>query len=231
MILKDYIEKKLYEYNLFLNEVNKLKRYKGNESWYHASNAGLCYLKHYWGESVERAKPNPDSAMLMNAGTLIHNHIQKALEHNANIEYGLMSELEITLPELNVRGFFDNAFYLKDDRKLIIFDVKAIAAYKWKLMFGRNKDANPSINNQLQLGTLAEALRRHFGLNEDDIEMYIIYVNRDTLKRKYILINNKYMQMAIDYWKDVQAKQEYITGENAGNTPDTPVMEWECNLK
>ena len=44
-IYTDYLDKK--------QEENRLERYKGNESWYHASGAGSCSRKLYF-ESVEK---------------------------------------------------------------------------------------------------------------------------------------------------------------------------------
>ena len=75
-IYNDYLDEK--------QEENRLKRYKGNESWYHASGAGGCSRKLYF-ESVERAEPsNPideKTKRLLRLGNVVHDDFEKALTH------------------------------------------------------------------------------------------------------------------------------------------------------
>ena len=49
-------------YNNYIGELNKSKfksRYKGKEKYFHASSAGLCKRKHYFGsvQQVDRVEP------------------------------------------------------------------------------------------------------------------------------------------------------------------------------
>ena len=73
-IYTDYLDKK--------QEENRLKRYSGKESWYHASGAGSCSRKLYF-ESVEKAEPtNPldsKTKRLLRLGNVLHDDFEKAL--------------------------------------------------------------------------------------------------------------------------------------------------------
>ena len=71
-------------YNSYLekeNETNREKRYKGKESWYHASGAGSCSRQLYY-ESVLRAEPTNDlknrNRRVLRLGTIVHNDFDKA---------------------------------------------------------------------------------------------------------------------------------------------------------
>ena len=75
-IYNDYLDKK--------QEENRLKRYSGKESWYHASGAGGCSRKLYF-ESVEQVEPsNPidvKTKRLLRLGNVVHDDFEKALTH------------------------------------------------------------------------------------------------------------------------------------------------------
>ena len=75
-IYSDYLDKK--------QEENRLNRYSGNESWYHASGAGSCSRKLYF-ESVEQVEPtNPIDAKtkrLLRLGNVVHDDFEKALHY------------------------------------------------------------------------------------------------------------------------------------------------------
>ena len=121
-IYSDYLDKK--------QEENRLNRYSGNESWYHASGAGSCSRKLYF-ESVEQVEPtNPIDAKtkrLLRLGNVVHDDFEKALHYynrdnnrdnnrdissdkekeNKEKEIKFHTEGEIRVEELNVRGFYD----------------------------------------------------------------------------------------------------------------------------
>ena len=70
----DYLDKK--------QEENRLKRYSGKESWYHASGSGSCSRKLYF-ESIEQAEPsNPlddKTKRLLRLGSIVHDDFEKSL--------------------------------------------------------------------------------------------------------------------------------------------------------
>ena len=73
-LYNDYLDKK--------QEENRLKRYSGKESWYHASGAGSCSRKLYF-ESVEQVEAtNPIDAKtkrLLRLGNIVHDDFQESL--------------------------------------------------------------------------------------------------------------------------------------------------------
>ena len=125
-IYEEYINKK--------QEENRVKRYEGKESWYHASGAGSCSRKLYF-ESVEKSEPsNPiDSRTkrLLKLGNIVHDDIQNSLtrthynrdnNRDNNKDYNKEKEINnkekerviefhvegnVEIPELNVRGYYD----------------------------------------------------------------------------------------------------------------------------
>ena len=153
-IYEQYIDEK--------QEENRVKRYEGNEHWYHASGAGSCSRKLYF-ESVEKIQPtNPlDSRTkrLLKLGNIVHDDIQNSLTHahynkvlnnkvlntekeinNKEKDIDFHVEGELTIPELNVRGFYDIIVDDKtEDRKVYLYDIKTCGGYAWKMKFGRNK--------------------------------------------------------------------------------------------
>ena len=181
------------------NEQNKKERYEGKESWYHASGAGFCSRKLYF-ESVEKAKPtnpaNKKSMRVMRVGTILHEDIQNALIYYNNILYSkennkdnilleniavesvkkFDTEGEITLPNFNVRGFFD--VLLQDcsasstGQVNRLYDIKTIHSWGYKQKFGRDAIQRESRNHFLQLATYGLAVKKKYGSLES---MHIIY--------------------------------------------------------
>lgn len=101
--------------------------------------------KHYF-QHVAGIKPKPvsdDTMRLFRLGDLVHGDIQEAVRDYADKNGAqVMIEREITIPEVNVRGFFD--LLLVEDGAMI--DIKTCNAWKWRGLFGRNPDPNPAIN-------------------------------------------------------------------------------------
>lgn len=238
-------------YKNYLNnkqEENRVKRYKGNEDWYHASGAGSCSRKLYF-ESVEKIKPtNPiDSKTnrLLRLGTIVHEDIQESLTHTRTIvstnivsnnssnnykeketknkekEIEFHTEGEIKIKELNVRGFYD-VVALKD--KVYLYDIKTCGGWSWKMKFGRNKQMNPSIHYELQLGTYGYAVKEIFGRLDG---MYLYYYNKDTSDMRAVEVPLTYVSRAYLYWRN-------INDEHKQGLPDfrvgvSPVQRWQCN--
>ena len=179
-IYRDFIDLK--------QEDNNKERYEGNEHWYHASGAGSCSRKLYF-QSVENVEPtNPiDSRTkrLLRLGNVVHEDIQDSLmrvhartlksslnkslnkekeNKNKEKEIEFHVEGEVTIDELNVRGFYD--IVAKDntspEQPVYLYDIKTCGGWSWKMKFGKKKQLNPSIQYELQLGTYGYAIKQLF---------------------------------------------------------------------
>ena len=238
-IYEEYINEK--------QEENRTKRYEGNESWYHASGAGSCSRKLYF-ESVEQAEPtNPidrRTKRLLKLGNIVHDDIQKSLTHtrynnihNSNIldskeEINNKEEIidfhtegELSIPELNVRGFYDIIIDDKTgDRKVYLYDIKTCGGYSWSLKFGRKKQFNPSIHYELQLGTYGYAVKEKFGQLDG---MYLYYYNKDTSAMRAVEVPLTYVSRAYLFWRNLN--DEHKMGLPGFKVGVSPVQKWQCN--
>tara|TARA_Y100001963_G_scaffold131177_1_gene188214 strand:+ start:306 stop:1085 length:780 start_codon:yes stop_codon:yes gene_type:complete len=226
------------------NESNRKERYEGNEHWYHASGAGSCSRKLYYESVVKAEVSNPinvDSLRLMRLGTIVHNDIQKALTlYNNNVynnvynnvekkininlqkkEIKFYVEGEVTIPELNVRGFYD---IVTEQEKVYLFDVKTSGSYAWSKKFGRKKEFNPSIHYELQLGTYAYAIEKEFGRIDG---MYLLFYNKDTSRMRPVEIPLTYKSRAYLFWKNIN--DEHKMGLPDFRVGISPVQKWQCN--
>ena len=233
-IYKDYISKK--------NEENKVQRYVGNESYYHASSTGSCSRK-IWFESIEKATPTnePDnrSQRLLRLGTIVHDDIQSALlqynvtsnvtihsnkEKENNIkekEIEFLVEKEVILPTLNVRGFYDLVALVSE--KVYLFDFKTMASYTWSKKFGHNKDPNPSRLHEMQLGTYGLAVEKQFGRLDG---MYLCYYKKDDSRLKTVPVAMSYLGYAEQYWNDIN--EEHKKGIPMFKEGISPAYPWMC---
>ena len=244
-IYKDYLDIK--------QEENRIDRYEGNESWYHASGAGSCSKKLYF-ESVENAKPsNPIDARtkrLLRLGNVVHEDIQNSLTHartnidtnnsnndistnnkekenkNKEKEIEFHVEEEIKIKELNVRGFYD--IVAKDkvspEQPVFLYDIKTCGGWSWKMKFGRNKQIDTSIHYELQLGTYGYAVKEEFGRLDG---MYLYYYNKDTSDMRAVPVPLTYVSRAYLYWKNVN--DEHKQGLPQFRVGISPVQKWQCN--
>jgi hypothetical protein len=178
--------------------------------WFSASSAGSCFRKQKYKLLKEKAIP-PDRKGLfrMRVGDLVHEDFQKALLTYYR-DYPILTEYEIEIKELNVRGFID--ILILDKQNVDIKDVKTSAAFAWKRKFGRvyNRDNNPSEKNELQLGT--------YGLGLEEKGLQVVNIDDD------------YKKKAKEYWQETITicKRELDTivpGEDIG----VPFESWECN--
>ena len=218
------------------NNKNRQERYDGKEHWYHASGAGSCSRKLYY-ESVMKAEPtnpiNPDALRLMRLGTIVHDDIQRSLtmysnDVNKEIESNKEKESklkfhveeEITIPNLNVRGFYD---VVSESDEVYLFDIKTCASYSWKMKFGRKRQFDPSIHYELQLGTYGYAVQEKFGRLDG---MYLWFYNKDNSKTRPVEIPLTYVSRAYLYWKNI--KDEHKMGLPQFRKGVSPVQPWNC---
>ena len=229
-------------YTKKLNDDNYEKRYKDKEHWYHASGAGSCSRKLYY-QSVLKIEPTnqiePRAMRLLRLGTMVHNDFEEALHMYNTSKYILLSEEkvinnkekediqfltegEIIIDELNVRGFYD-IVAKEGDKSVYLYDLKTCASYSWKLKFGRTSNFNTSINYELQLGTYGLAVQEQFGRLDG---MYLYYYNKDNSDMRPVSVPLLYTSRAYAFWKNVN--DEHKLGLPELRKGISPVQNWEC---
>ena len=254
--MKRMFEEIYHDYLLHKNEVNVEERYKGNEGWYHASGAGLCSRKLYY-ESVEKVKMPPKnfseldhkgrtSTRKMGLCTIIHENIQDALLYYNNIYYNtkekkeLLSqkkksfqnlkfevEGEITLPSLNVRGFYDVLLFDSSGPVDLIklYDIKTMEAWSWGNLYpNKIRNAiNEKENYKLQLGTYGLAIKEKYG-NLD--QLAFIYYNFNSQMMRESIVPLSYLDIARRYWYSIN--EEHAKGLPGFRFGTSPVNNWIC---
>ena len=226
------------------NEKNRLERYDGNESYYHASGSGTCSRKLYF-QSVDKVEPtnppNAKSMRIMRLGTIMHTDIQNSLilyNNNNNInnnntqlhktvgDIKFLIEEEVTIKELNVRGFFDLVQILnvgKSDEGFYLYDIKTAADYSFKKMFGTGV-TNRMQHQELQLATYGYAIKEKYGRLDG---MYLMYYNKNTSVIRYMEVPLTMLSTAYMFWANI--KKEHSKGLPDFKDGVSPVMKWECN--
>ena len=191
---------------------------------------------------------------LLRLGNVVHEDIQSSLTHtrtnistnistnNSNYKDSTNTEKEnknkekeiefdvegeIKLKELNVRGFYD--MVAKDNtspeqKKVYLYDIKTCGGWSWKMKFGRNKQMNPSIHYELQLGTYGYAVREMFGQLDG---MFLYFYNKDNSDMRAVEVPLTYVSRAYLFWRN-------INDEHKQGLPDfrigvSPVQKWQCS--
>ena len=236
-VYRDYLDLKQDE--------NRKERYDGNEHWYHASGSGSCSRKLYF-ESVEKVEPSnvrdDKTKRLLRLGSVIHDDIQNSLtracartvkgttnkslnkeKENKNKEKDIEFhvEKEITIDELNVRGFYD---IVAKDEKVYLYDIKTCSGWAWQMKFGRKRQVNPSIHYELQLGTYGYAVKQIFGRLDG---MYLYYYNKNTSEMRAVEVPLTFVSRAYLFWKNIN--DEHKQGLPNFRVGVSPVQKWQCN--
>lgn len=226
-------------YGGFLREEQQQRDPKFKE-YLRASSAGSCFKKQWFSLRADEYKQSEldDRVLrLLRLGTIVHADIEKALvryqeKNKDNII--IATEQEIVLPDLKVVGHLDAAIIHTDNEdKYIqadIFDVKTCASYKWRMKFGRQKEANPSFNYELQIGTYGLGVQAKYDV--DDVTLSLLWYNKDTSAMRVQEIDAlKWTSEALQYWDDcwesinaVENPDDMIPGVDFG----VPMMDWEC---
>jgi CRISPR/Cas system-associated exonuclease Cas4 (RecB family) len=236
-------------YNDYLTEIESVNKFnykkKNPNKYYRASAAGHCFKKHWYaingyeGTSVG----NNRSKRLLRLGTIVHEDIQKAIElyQSNNLpsedeevlseEYNIKfkTEYQIIIKELNVMGSAD-IILLDSEGTASVLDIKTTHSYKWKMMFGRNKDRNPSRMYELQLGTYALGVCNQENINPDSISLYLVYYKKDDSSMKYVDVNPVWMDNAAEYWVTLNETLSLVKEEAdlPRDTLNVPIENWEC---
>ena len=134
----------------------------------------------------------------------------------------ILIEHPIDVPELNVKGFAD-VVAIMDTGEVYLYDIKTMGSWSWRYKFGRKKNGNPSIHQELQLGTYGYALKKEFGRCDG---MYFVYYNKDNSDMREVEADTDYIDQAYNYWIKVQDLHK--NGLPSLQELESPVMEWEC---
>ena len=231
-------------YNDYLTEVesaNKLNYKKKNPNkYYRASAAGHCFKKHWYSiNGYEGTSTGTDrSKRLLRLGTIVHEDIEKAIDwYDNKISDDLSNEYDVSfhteygvlIEELNVMGSADIVL-LDSEGTASVLDIKTTHSYKWKMMFGRNKEKSPSRMYELQLGTYALGVCNQENVNPDSISLYLVYYKKDDSSMKYVDVNPVWMDNAAEYWVTLNETLSLVKEEAdlPRDTLNVPIENWEC---
>jgi CRISPR/Cas system-associated exonuclease Cas4 (RecB family) len=231
-------------YNDYLTEIeltNKLNYKKKNPNkYYRASAAGHCFKKHWYAiNGYEGTSVGSDrSKRLLRLGTIVHEDIEKAIDwHEDRLQCDIDNEYDMSfkteygviIEELNVMGSADIVL-LDNEGTASVLDIKTTHSYKWKMMFGRNKDRNPSRMYELQLGTYALGVCNQENINPDSISLYLVYYKKDDSSMKYVDVNPVWMDNAAEYWVTLNETLSLVKEEAdlPRDTLNVPIENWEC---
>jgi CRISPR/Cas system-associated exonuclease Cas4 (RecB family) len=254
-------------YSEFLDSKNDdyKEKYKGLEKWFSASSAGSCYKKHMFKVTEAPQKEmEARSQRIMRLGTLVHKDFEDAVKYYiknktyANStpvsgkptifytdDHKFYIEHRIKIPEYNVLGHLDFAVFTKSSNRIVVYDYKTSASYKWRLKFGRiqNRDKNPSFNYEMQLSTYLLGMEQELDCQPEDKEMSIIWYNKDTSRMREERIRLSYVDMAHNYWQELNEIRDDIKSNNDAELTDyenvnqtlsrhremgVPFQDWEC---
>ena len=231
-------------YNQYLSEIesdNKSKYQEKNPGkYYRASSAGHCFKKHWYAiNGYEGKEMDEKSRRLLRLGTIVHEDIEKAINWYSSqlsgdvsvFEYdvNLHTEYEILIKELNVMGSSD-IVVVDNEKKACVLDIKTTHSYKWKMMFGRNREPKPSSMYELQLGTYALGVCHQENIKPEDISMYLVYYKKDDSLMRPVEVNNVWMDNAAEYWFTLNETLDMVKEEAdlPRDTLNVPVEQWEC---
>jgi len=231
-------------YNDYLTEIESINKFnykkKNPNKYYRASAAGHCFKKHWYAINGYEGKSSGDdrSKRLLRLGTIVHEDIEKAIDwHDNKISDDLSNEYNVSfhteyavlIKELNVMGSADIVL-LDSEGTASVLDIKTTHSYKWKMMFGRNKDKNPSRMYELQLGTYALGVCNQENINPDSISLYLVYYKKDDSSMKYVDVNPVWMDNAAEYWVTLNETLSLVKEEAdlPRDTLNVPIENWEC---
>ena len=122
---------------------------------------------------------------------------------------------------MNVRGHYDCVF---EGDKVYLFDFKTIASWSYSKKFGHKKDFDPSIHQELQLGTYGYAVKEEFGKIDG---MYLIYYNKDNSMMNAMEVPTTYTSRAFNFWYNIN--EEHKRGLPDFKKGVSPVQDWNCS--
>jgi len=207
---------------------------------FHASSSGSCFRKQMYNyyEFPQDVKDNK-SYRLLRLGTIVHEDIENALMYYGGHTHGgrIYIEHEVEIEPLNLVGTFDAGEMITDGDKVTfnLYDMKTAAMYTWSKKFAReikNRDPKVDTNYKMQIGTYALAMNEKHDL--DKINMYLVWYRKNDSFIRETLVNNKWIDKALEYWTEVNdILEESGKGFEEDLTPGwyngVPFKEWECS--
>jgi len=233
--------KEIYDdYLIELDSINQSNyKTKNPNKYYRASSAGHCFKKHWYAiNGYEVGDMNDKSRRLLRLGTIVHKDIEKAINwHEDRLacdidnEYNVSfkTEYEVLIKDLNVMGSADIVL-IDSEKTASVLDVKTTHSWKWKMMFGRNKEIKPSRMYELQLGTYGMGVSLQEDISHEDMSLFLVYYKKDDSSMRYVDVNPVWMDNAFEYWANLNETLDLIKDESdlPRDTLNVPVEHWEC---
>ena len=233
--------KEIYnDYLIELDSINQSNyKTKNPNKYYRASSAGHCFKKHWYAiNGYEVGDMNDKSRRLLRLGTIVHRDIEKAvnwhedrLACNIDNEYNVSfkTEYEVLIKDLKVMGSADIVL-IDSEKTASVLDVKTTHSWKWKMMFGHNKEIKPSRMYELQLGTYGMGVSLQEDISHEDMSLFLVYYKKDDSSMKYVDVNPVWMDNAFEYWANLNETLDLVKDESdlPRDTLNVPVEHWEC---
>lgn len=219
-----------------INEADNIIRDKRPIGKFSASNAGKCFKQVYYQSTKAERKPFEFRVKaLLRDGTLFHKDME-----DANNAYSwpdgirVLIEHDINIERLQVLGRFDLAMLNDNTGDAKVVDYKTVNAWKWRLKFGlkKNRDKKPSKMYELQIGTYALGIAEEFNIPNPNIQLELLWKNKDTSAMKQEIIDSTFISLADFYWQDLNEALEDITHPDElirNETFGVPMEQWECD--
>ena len=134
----------------------------------------------------------------------------------------ILVEHPIDIPELNVKGLVDIVVEM-DTGEVYVYDIKTVGSWSWRYKFGRKNEGNPSIHQELQLGTYGYAIMEEYGRCDG---LFLMCYNKDTSDVRQVEVDLDFIEQSYHFWTRVQDLHK--NGLPSLQECESPVMEWEC---
>ena len=207
---------------------------------FHASSAGSCFRKQMYSYyDFPQDTKDDKSYRVLRLGTIVHEDIENALIHYGQQTHDgrIYIEHEVEIEPLNLVGTFDVGEMIKDRGNITfnLYDIKTAALFTWSKKFAReiiNRDPKVDMNYKMQLGTYALAMNEKHDL--DKINMYLVWYRKNDSFVRETLVNNKWIDKALEYWTEVneileESGKKFEEDLTPGIYPGVPARpEWEC---
>ena len=234
------------DYLRHLNKENQSVRKKDSEDRYSASGAGMCLRKHHFAnKGYPRGEIKPISLRAMRLGTIFGADFEDAMKWFFKQEFEsvtLFTEEYIQHPTLPIGGHFD-ILIVDNKGDGYLYDVKTSHDFKYKKLFGRNRDTNPSTNYQQQLGSYAwilDEMYKHKGgpmytsdsngkmkpLCKKIVYMANAYFNKNTSNMQMMETPLDFIEIAEEYWERLLSYEQHDEIPALGDI--SPAYVWEC---